>query len=301
MRPDIKQAIVVIMALCHFLLPTCAIADVVTDQLGRKVEISGNPQRVVAFAPSIVEIIYALGQGHRLKGATVFSNYPPAARKLPRIGTYVHLDLERIVALRPDLCIATRDGNPRAVIDRLTSLKIPVFVVDPRDLYTVAQTISEIGSILHASEAAERIVNNLLFRVQQVRNLVAGVTNRPLVFFQIGVKPIISVGTDTFIHELIELAGGRNAAAGPIAYPRYSREQVIGLSPEVIIVTTMEQQAVFEKVKKDWQQWKHLPAAKHNRIYLVDSDVFDRPSPRLVNGLEQLVILLHPGLKEELP
>jgi iron complex transport system substrate-binding protein len=121
-----------------------------------------------------------------------------------------------------------------------------------------------------------------------------------MVFFQIGVKPIISVGTDTFIHELIVLAGGQNVAAGPNPYPRYSREQVIGLSPDVIIITKMERQAVFEQVKQTWYRWPHLPAAKNSRIYLVDSDVFDRPSPRLIDALERLAVLLHPQLKKEL-
>jgi iron complex transport system substrate-binding protein len=116
-----------------YTLSSPALARDVTDQLGREIYLSDNPQRVVALAPSITEIIFALEQQHRLKGVTLFSDFPDAAKKLPKVGSYVHLDLEKIVALRPDLVIATKDGNPKEVIDRLEALKIPVYVVDPRE------------------------------------------------------------------------------------------------------------------------------------------------------------------------
>ena len=109
-------------------------AKTAEDQLGREIRVPDDPKRVVALAPSITEIIFALGQQDRLKGTTQFSNYPAEAAKLPKVGSYVRLDLERIVALNPDLCIAIKDGNPKAIIDRLQSLNIPVFAVNPRDL-----------------------------------------------------------------------------------------------------------------------------------------------------------------------
>ncbi|MDL1984861.1 MAG: helical backbone metal receptor, partial [Deltaproteobacteria bacterium] len=118
-------------------------AKQVTDQLGRQVILSDDPQRVVSLAPSITEIIFALGQEHRLKGATRFSDFPSEAIGLPRVGSYVQLDLERIVALKPDLCIAIKDGNPRQTVVRLESLEVPVYVVDPRNLEAVTETIVE--------------------------------------------------------------------------------------------------------------------------------------------------------------
>ena len=105
----------------------------IRDQLGRRVALPAQPRRIVSFAPSITEIVFALEQGQRLVGATRYSNFPPDAALLPRVGSYVRLDIERIVALKPDLCIATKDGNPRAVIERLASLKIPVYVVNPHN------------------------------------------------------------------------------------------------------------------------------------------------------------------------
>ena len=276
-----------------------AVARQVTDQLGRQVVLSDDPQRVVSLAPSITEIIFALGQEHRLKGVTRYSDFPEEAVNLPMVGSYVQLDLERIVALKPALCIAIKDGNPVEVVERLESLKIPVYVVDPRNLNAVMETILEIGMLLNASESAKALVTDMQYRIQRVISKVAKVSCRPLVFYQVGIFPIISVGTNTFIHELIVFAGGSNLAEGPIPYPRFSREQVLSLSPEVFIISSMAKGEIFERVKAEWNRWPDLPAIKNHRIFLVDSSLFDRPTPRLVDGLELLGRLIHPELFEE--
>ena len=277
-------------------LVTRVAAGTFVDQLERQVTLPDDPQRVISLAPSITEIIYALEQENRLKGVTRHSDFPIQATKLPKIGSYVRLDLERIVALNPDLCIAIKDGNPKEVIDRLESLKIPVYVVNPRNLNTVLETIIEIVNILNADDKAETLLTNLRNRIQRVKSLISQDTYRPGVFFQIGISPIVSVGTDTFLHELIVLAGGKNLADGKTPYPRFSREQVLALAPEIFIVTSMARQAVFEQVKAEWRRWPSMPAVRNERIFLVDSNLFDRPSPRLVDGLELLIKLIHPEL-----
>ena len=278
--------------------PVPVAAGLAVDQLERRVAVPDDPQRVISLAPSITEIVFALEQGNRLKAVTRYSDYPHEATQLPRIGSYVRLDIERIVALNPDLCIATKDGNPKAIIDRLASLNIPVYVVDPHSLNTILETIREIGTILNADDRAITLTTSMRARIQRVKSRVAQVNHRPRVFFQIGVSPIVSVGTETFIHELIEIAGGKNLAEGPLAYPRFSREQVLTLKPEVLIITSMARQAVFEQIKAQWRRWPNIPAVRDDRIHLVDSDLFDRPSPRLVNGLELLIRLIHPQLQE---
>ncbi len=267
---------------------------VVVDLVGRRVTISAEPKRIITLAPSLTEIIFALNQSNRLVGVTQFSDFPSAANSLPKVGSYVHLDLERIVALQPDLCLGIKDGNPKDVVDRLTDLRIPVFVVNPRNIETVMQAITMIGDILGAQDQATAIVKDMTSRVNWVKNTVATIANRPRVFFQIGLAPIVSVGSTTFIHELIEAAGGVNVAAGPIPYPRYSREQVLGLAPEVIIITSMARAAIFDHVAQEWAQWSELPAARKNQIYIQESNLFDRPSPRVVAGLELLAGILHP-------
>jgi len=265
----------------------------VTDMLGRAVRIPDTPMRIVSLAPSITEIIFALEQGHRLRGVTRFSDYPTSAQALPKVGSYVQLDLERIVSLRPDLCIAVKDGNPKAVVARLESLGIPVFAVDPRDLNAVLETIATLGGLLDAQNAADALVLDLEKRIQAVVQRRERPSRRPTVFFQIGLSPIVSVGTDTFIHELIVLAGGVNLAAGPVPYPRFSREEVVAMAPDLIIITSMAREGIFETIRSEWQRWKNMPAASNDGIVLVDSNLFDRASPRLVDGLERLADIIH--------
>jgi iron complex transport system substrate-binding protein len=281
--------------LCLFLLlPAGVAAKTVTDQLGRTVSIAGHPQRIVAMAPSITEIVFALGLSEKLVGATQFSNYPPAAQKLPKVGSYIRLDVEKIVSLRPDLCIAVKDGNPIFVVQKLESVDIPVYAVDPRNLEAVMDTLLELGRLLDVNDRAQSVVALMRDRIGRVERRVSCTTHRPGVFFQIGISPIVTVGTNTFIHELIIHAGGTNLTQGPIPYPRFSKEQVIGLGPEVIIITSMARGTVFERVKEEWRKWHEMPAVKNDRIHLVDSDIFDRASPRLLDGLELLARLIHP-------
>lgn len=293
--------IVFMMAILPLIsLKATSVAKTITDQLGRHVTVPDKPQRVVSLAPSITEIVFALDQGHRLQGVTTYSDFPPEAAKLPKVGSYVHLDLEKIVALKPDLCIAIKDGNPRVIAQRLESLKIPVYAVDPNNLETIMKTVLEIGTLLNAKNRANQLVQNMDLRIQKVKSLVAKTTHRPRIFLQIGVSPIVSAGTHTFIHELIVIAGGTNLAAGPIPYPRFSLEKVLALSPEIIIITSMARSAVFEKVKAEWEKWPNMPAVRNQRIYVEDSNFFDRPTPRLVDGLELLIRLIHPELVEKI-
>jgi iron complex transport system substrate-binding protein len=157
-------------------------------------------------------------------------------------------------------------------------------------------TILDIGTILDASDKAKTLVANMHSRVETIKSVIKEARSQPRVFFQIGISPIVAIGTDSFINELIVIAGGINAAAGDITYPRFSREQVLALSPDVFIITSMARDAVFEKVKAEWNQWPNMPAVHNQRIHLVDSNVFDRPSPRLVEALEILAELIHPEL-----
>ncbi len=278
--------------------PSTTHAGTVRDHMNREVMVPENPQRIVALAPSVTEIVFALGQGHRLKGVTLFSNYPPSAEKLPRVGSYVHPEIERIAALKPDLCIGIRDGNPVQIVGQLDTLRIPLYIVNPVDLETVMESIVLIGTILDARAQAQKLVQKMAVGIQQVKQRTAMSAHRPRVFFQIGIAPIVSAGAHTFIHEIIKAAGGKNCAAGPAPYPRFSREEVLVLAPEVIIITSMARASSerFDEVKKVWSSWTNIPAVRNNRIHVVDSDIFDRPGPRMVEGLMVLASLLHPEL-----
>jgi iron complex transport system substrate-binding protein len=292
----LKKTLLVACLGLSLLGPTPALTAVHIDQVGRQVNIPASPRRLVTMAASLTEMVFALGAGSRVCGVEQFSDYPPAARKLPKVGSYKLPDVERIVALQPDLCLAIKDGNPPHVLERLRGLGIPVYVVDPRNLPEVIATVKEIGHLLGADDTAGELAAALNRRYQRIKGLAAQVAHRPRVFFQIGISPIVSAGSHTFLDELITTAGGLNLAAGKVPYPRFSQEQVLALKPEVIIITSMARGGAFERVKAGWERWETLPAARNHRIFLIDSDLVDRPSPRLLNGLEMLFRLIHPEL-----
>jgi iron complex transport system substrate-binding protein len=273
----------------------------VVDPTGRTVRVPAAPRRVVALAPNVTEIVYSLNQAHRLVGVSSLSTYPPAARQLPTIGSYINPNVERIVALQPDLCIAIKDGNPIALVEQLQSIGVPVFAIDPRNLETIMQSVQAIGDLLDAGPRADAVVGDMRRRIARVQARISGITHRPRVFFQIGISPIVSAGSKTFIHTLVEMAGGVNVTAGPTPYPRYSREQVIVLAPEVIVISSMERAALFEQVKAEWMQWPAIPAVKAGAIFIAPPDLFDRPSPRLVDALELLAAFIHPETSAERP
>lgn len=272
------------------------LAGSVTDQVGRTIVIPENPIRVVALAPSITEIIYGLNQGKRLVGATQYSTHPPEAESLPRIGSYIRLDIEKIVALKPDLCFAIKDGNPKHIIDKIVSLGIPVYAINPRNLQQIMDTITRLGSLLDAEQAASDLVADMEKRIEKVQTLVKKSGNKPRVFFQIDAEPLFSAGNNTFIHELIELAGGINIAAGRDSYPRYSWEDILVMQPEIVLISSMAGGLSPEYLVKSWRKWDQLSAVKNEQVFVVDAELFDRPTPRLIDGLETIAEIIHPEL-----
>lgn len=284
--------------LCILLFPGGASCREVLDQAGRRLIVPDTPQRVVALAPSLAEIVYSLGAEGVLKGATQFSNYPPEAELLPRVGSYVRLDIEKIVAMEPDLCLAIRDGNPKHLVEQIEALGIPVYVIDPRDIRGIMQAIEGIGDVLGVSFKARILTAAMELRVARIKEKMSLSRTQPKVFFQVDAAPIITAGSNTFTHELITLAGGTNLGAGSVPYPRFSWEQVLLLQPDIVIVTSMAGGHAPEQLKQEWRRWPQLPAVKNNNIHVVDADLFDRPTARLIDGLEALARIIHPELFE---
>ncbi len=267
----------------------------VVDQVGRSVRVPDRPRRIVSLMPSITEEVFDLGRGDLLVGATLYAKEPPAAATLPRVGSYVNPDLERIVALRPDLCLAARDGNPADLVRRLAELHIPVFVLDPQTLPAIMDSVRLLGGLLHAEKKAAMIVAAMKRKMAAVARRVAGAADRPRVFFQIDAAPIVSAGSGTFIDRLITRAGGINLAAGPTAYPRFSWEDVLAMQPDVVIIASMAGGYTEKQLKAEWRKWPQVPAVRHGRLFVVDAVLFDRPGPRLVDGLVRLADILYPG------
>jgi iron complex transport system substrate-binding protein len=269
----------------------------VTDELDRKVQLPKRIERIVSLAPSITESVFAIDQGHRLVGVTQYSNHPPQARDLPAVGSYINLNVEKIVALQPDLCLATKDGNPYPAIVQLERAGIPVYALDPRDLPAIMETILDLGRLLDAEEKARQVAGAMQQKVRKIKEVVGQAESRPRVFYQIGVSPIVSAGRDTFAHELITLAGGENVAAQANQYPRYSREDVLVFDPDIILINTMgKEEIMVQEEKEKWQKFHQIRAVKNGRIHTLDPDLFNRPTPKLTRALVILVQLFHPQL-----
>jgi iron complex transport system substrate-binding protein len=212
----------------------------------------------------------------------------------PKVGSYINLNVERIISLAPDLVIGTVDGNERNVLDLLQQARIKVFFVNPRNLRQAIETIWIVGSVCGLPEKARQISDRLTLRVNQIVESTRA-AKRPLVFLQINIQPIMAVNRNTVHHDVIHLAGGENMTADePVTYPRISLEEVIRRKPGVILVSSMERKGRFEKARQDWLQWTSIPAVQQGRVHLIDSDLIDRPSPRLVDGLEVMARILHP-------
>jgi len=253
-------------------------------------------RRIVSLAPSITEILFALGLKDRIIGVTKHCNYPAEASSKTSVGTYIDLNIEKILALNPDLVIATADGNEKESVERLAAFKIPVLVTNPKKLNEVFDTVKTIGRITQQQKRAESLVRSLKQRTDRVVQACLPLSH-PRVFLQINEHPLITVGQDTFHNHLIKLAGGINISGkDPIAYPKYSLEQVLRSKPDVLLITSMERGVLAERKKDRWRQWSQIPAVKQGRIYILDSDLLDRPSPRLVDGLEALARAIHPEL-----
>lgn len=271
------------------------------DALGRKINVPATPRRIVSLAPSITEILYFLGLGDRVAGVTQYSTYPKEALGKPKVGSYVDLNIERIVGLAPDLVIATVDGNSRGVVEMLEDAGIAVFTTNPRNVFEALETITLLGRVCGAARTGEEAAARLKLRAERVAEKTRGLP-RPKVFVQINLRPIMTVNRHTFLNDLVQLAGGENPFADePFTYPRISLEEVLRQKPEVILVSSMDRDGKFEEARRVWLGWGDIPAARNHRVHLIDSDLVDRPSPRIVDGLEQMARLIHPELHWEAP
>lgn len=264
------------------------------DEAGRRVYLPDNPHRVVSLAPSITESLFLLGLDDEVVGVTQHCNYPPQAKGKAVVGSYVQFSLEKVLSLRPDLVLAVRDGNPRASVERLASLGVPVYVVDPRTLEGLLETLRRLGEVLRRGQEAETIIRRMRSRLERLRDAVDG-RPRPKVLLQVGIEPLVSVGKGTLQDHLIWMAGGENIAASlPLQYPILSVERVLQAGPEVILVSSMVGETDAGKELRRWKKWKEIPAVASGRVHLINGDLIDRPSPRILDGLEEMVRYIHP-------
>ncbi len=276
------------------LAPPAARALEFIDEVGNRVAVPPRPQRIIALVPSLTEILFSLGLDDRVVGVTDFATYPPAARKKPKIGSFFNLNLEKIISLHPDLIVASLDGKQEKIIASLREFHLPIYRVNPKSLNDIYRSISNLGEITATLPQAHRVILSMKKRVGMVEKRVARLP-KVRVFYQVGVDPIVTVNGDTFAADLIRRAGGILVTKkNPVLYPRYSIERVIADNPQVIIISSMSPTTNYRRFAGTWTRWRSIEAVRLHRVYVIDADLVDRPSPRIVQGLEKIARLLHP-------
>jgi len=255
------------------------------DDRGVTVRLAAPPRRIVSLAPSLTEIVFLLGREGFLVGVTRFCNVPAAASALPKIGGVIDPDVERIVALSPDLVLCTTDGNPRDKVRALEEMGIPCFAVAPQDLDAVFTAIERLGILLGDADRGHAEAGALRHRARLARSPTDD-AGKPSVLFVVSTTPIIAAGYGTFMDELVRLAGGRNAAARFSGrYPRLSVEGLVAARPDVIFVAGM---SGVERFPEEVTRWKEVPAFRDGAVITIDGDLVTRPGPRLVTALERV-------------
>jgi iron complex transport system substrate-binding protein len=263
------------------------------DGLGRQVAILPNPQRIISLAPNLTETLFALGLGNRIVGVTSFCDFPAAAQTKEKVGDTMRPNLERIIALKPDLVLISTASQLESLMRHLDQLKVPVYVTDPRTVTEVVASIRALGEITGATERAAAITSEMERRINAVRQRAQGLP-KPRVLYVIQNGPLITAGRNTYINDLIILAGGQSISGEEATdYPQFSRETVIARAPEVIISSESHGRSLvdLDALRRDFAV---TPAVRQNRIELVTTDLIDRPGPRIIDGLEQMMRALHP-------
>jgi len=275
------------LALCGALLAAAAQADIVVrDDTGQELRLKAPARRIVALAPHIAESLFAAGAGERVIGTVEYSDYPPEAKRLPRVGGYSRLDLEGVAALRPDLVIAWESGNAPAQLEKLRALGLPLYVSQPNRIEDVAAQLERFGQLAGSEPVANAAAERFRKRLATLRTAQAG-KPRVRVFYQIWKSPLMTVGGRQIISDVIRLCGGDNVFGDlkPMA-PTVSVEAVLETDPEVIIATGMGD--ARPEWLSDWNKWTRMTAVKRDNLFHINPDIIQRHTPRILEGAERL-------------
>ncbi len=265
------------------------------DDLDRKLYLAKPPKRIVSLAPSITEILFAIGLEDEIVGVTDFCNYPPAALAKPKVA-YSQPNLESLVALEPQLVLAPPSFLRADLLAKLEQLKIPTFVLESKTVEGIFGHIQLVGRMVGRTQEANAYTAAMRKQVANLTKKVEG-RPRPTLLYVLNSEPLITVGPGSFIHHLIELAGGRNAAERANApYPRLTMEEVLTQNADILLFPIGEFEGVPQAEQDRWKRWNTLRAVQTGKLFQVQADLLNRPGPRVIEGLRHLVTLLHPDV-----
>lgn len=270
------------------------------DDLGIEVELAVPPERIVSLAPSNTELLFALGLGEKVVGVTEVCNFPEQVAQVEKVAGFNVLNLEKIIAARPDLVLASR-GNDIEGIRSLREFGINVFSLDIQSLEQLLKAVDRIGNLCAKENAATRLHSELKERIAAVELRLTTIKSRPRVMWGYWSDPVYTAGPGTMIGDLISRAGGVNV--GDVAsgtWPQVGLETILVWAPEIIITTYnpvgVDSLAAEVARLRRTDGWQRVPAVIEGRLYFIEPDWLLRPGPRLVDAYEQVARLIHPSL-----
>jgi len=254
-----------------------------SDDRGVAISLGQPPQRIVTLAPHLAEIAFAAGAGAKLAGVSSFSRHPAEAERLPVVASHGRIDIERLIALRPDLVLAWRSGNSPLQIDRLERVGIRVFVTEVRTLADIPRIVRAVGALAGSVDAAEARAREFEGEVEELRARHAR-ERRVAVFLEIWHRPILTVNGVHLISDVLRHCGGRNVfAAAKTLTPLVSREQMLDARPEVIVTSGFGSEAL-----QAWEGLESVPAVRNRKIYAIDPDWLHAQGPHVLEGVRAL-------------
>jgi iron complex transport system substrate-binding protein len=273
-----KTFVISFLVISHLSLASCACAEA--------------PQRIISLAPNITEILFALGAEDRVVGVSSFCDYPEGAKQKPKVGGLSNPSLEAVVSLKPDLVFLTKDGNPKAFEERLRAMKINTVVLTARKISDLPDGIRKVGTAVGAAERAERLASDIEKRIREYEDrgtrlrVLHKTSKKPKALFIIWPDPLIVAGPGTTTDEALTILGTENiAATASAAYPKYSIEEILRRSPDIIFIgkgNGMDQ--VSDGLLR---RLKNVPAVKNKKVFYV-SDYLYRLGPRTIQGVDEL-------------
>lgn len=281
------RALLAILALGAMLNAASANAAItVLDDSGNRVTLSKPAQRVVSMAPHVTELLFAAGGGARVVGAMNFSDYPEAARKIPLVGSSTQLDMERLIALKPDLLVVWQGGNTARQLEQLRQLGLPMYYSDPQRMDQIPDSVAKLGRLLGTETVADAAA--AAFRAKSAALAARYGQRSPVrMFFQIWDKPLYTVNGKQIVSDAMRLCGGENVfAALPVKAPEVSIEAVIAQDPEVIFGGDRDEQP--DAGLNIWKPYKAMQAVRRGNLFALSGGLLARAGPRMIDGAAEL-------------
>ncbi len=256
-----------------------------------------NAERIVSLAPSLTEILFALGLNDKIVGVTINSDYPPEALQKQKVGSYWQPDTEAVIAAKPDLVITLQIPQHQNIANSLQGLGYRVLALKIETIEELLAATQEIGIATGCKQRAEELIENISNKLDYLKSKYSS-TNKPKVLWVVQTEPLRVAGRKTFVNELIELLGAENAIGPTIQqYPPISTEELLACNTEIIIQSAMGKIDICIQQQQSeafWSKWPGLPAVKNKKVYVVDPDTVLRLGPRLPQGIEMVGRCLYP-------